>query len=192
MSEKPILQFRRGTRFVDEKGNTIVNEQGQAIRDDWTAYTQLADHVKPLEGELVVEFEQIYNPLTGELGKVTPRFKIGYGNLEFRDLDYISPDSFTLPNKGYITLSSAGWQPVLDENNEEVEKNFYQIVTVTNATVTKNSMVDFQPTPEQVALLKTCGVTLTPINSNGTVKVYLTGDKLTSDYILQVTVTEVE
>jgi hypothetical protein len=187
MAEKPILQFRRGTRFVDENGNTLLDENGLAVRDDWTTYTQMTDHINPLEGELVIEYEVVNGT-----GRKTPRFKLGDGVHTFAELDYWSADIFNTSDKGSIKLLSDAWQPESDPDNVALENRFYQVVTVNNARVTKNSKVDIQPTPDQLTQLSSQGASLTTLNSDGIVKVLLIGNKLDSDYELQVTVTEVK
>lgn len=187
MAEKPILQFRRGTRFVDENGNTLLDENGLAVKDDWTTYTQMSDHVNPLEGELVIEYEVVNGT-----GRKTPRFKLGDGVHTFAELDYWSADIFNTSDKGSLTLLADGWQQETDLSGNPVSKRFYQIVTVNNARVTKNSKIDIQPTPEQLAEFSSQGVSLTTVNNDGVVKVLLSGNQLTSEYVLQATVTEVK
>ena len=70
---KYLFQLRRGTRYVDNNGATLLDEDGNPVRDDWGTYTAQENQLNPLDGELVVEFE--YCPTTG---KTTPRFKLGY------------------------------------------------------------------------------------------------------------------
>ena len=95
-NNKHIFQLRRGTRYVDNNGTTLLNEDGTPVRDDWAKYTAQETHLNPLDGELVLEFE--YNPTTQ---KKTPRFKIGCDDKPFADLDYIRPrrlpDTFDFP-----------------------------------------------------------------------------------------------
>ena len=112
-----IFQLRRGTRYVDEKGNTLLNDDDTPVRDDWATYTARENHRKPLEGELVVEFEQFYNPATGTLGKKLPRFKLGDGDNEFADLEYISPDSFVLPTRSTVDIAPDNWLRVDCDGN---------------------------------------------------------------------------
>ena len=133
-----------------------------------------------------MEFE--YNTVTG---KTTPRFKIGYDNLAFSELEYISPDSFILPTPASVTLLPDAWQPVLDDYGEPMANRFYQPVTVNNAIITPNSKVDLQPTPKQLAIFHEKDITFTAINRGGNVRVCIVGQKPTQEYILQATVTEV-
>lgn len=186
MANKYIFQLRRGTRYVDENGATLLNENGTPVRDDWATYTAQENHLNPLDGELVVEFE--YNPTTQ---KKMPRFKLGCDDKVFADLEYISPDSFILPTPASITLSPSEWQPVLDDNNNPIPNRYYQPVTVNNAIITPNSKVDLQPSPAQLAIFHEKDITFTAINRGGNVRVCLVGQKPTQEYTMQVTVTEV-
>lgn len=52
-------------------------------RDDWKEYESQEDHMKPLAGELVLEYDN-----------GVPRLKIGDGEKEFSALPYMSVDSF--------------------------------------------------------------------------------------------------
>lgn len=182
---KYIFQLRRGTRYVDDKGATLLNADGTPVRDDWTTYTAKDGHLNPLDGELVVEFE--YNPTTG---KKTPRFKLGYDDNTFANLEYISPDSFILPTPASIILLPDAWQPV-EENGELITNRYYQPVTVNNAIVTSNSKIDLQPSPEQLAIFAEKDVTFTAINAGGNVRVCVVGEKPTGTYTINATVTEV-
>lgn len=183
---KYIFQLRRGTRYVDENGATLLGENGTPVRDDWTTYTAQADHLNPLDGELVLEFE--YNPTTQ---KKTPRFKIGCDNRPFAELEYISPDSFILPTPASITLLPDAWQAVLDENEAPIPNRYYQPVTVNNAIITPNSKVDLQPSPADLTIFHEKDIAFTAINAGGNVRVCVIGQKPTQEYTIQVTVTEV-
>lgn len=222
---KYVFQLRRGTRYVDENGKTLYNEDGTAIKDEWADYTARPDHINPLDAELVVEFVQVYYPETQTFGKVTPRFKIGYNNAEFADLDYISPDSFILPSQATVTVTPEGWMRVdsdgkiIDSNGNAlgvdgsiVEEDYYEIdkdgniidaddkliknryvqfVDVVDATITPNSKVDIQPSPEDLIVFSEKDVTFTTINAGGYVRVCIVGEKPTKTYIFNATVTEV-
>lgn len=182
---KYIFQLRRGIRYVDNNGATLLNDDGTPVRDDWATYTAQENHINPLDGELVVEFE--YNPNTG---KKTPRFKLGYDDNIFANLEYISPDSFVLPTPASITLSPDAWQPV-EEGGEIIKNRYYQPVTVNNAIITPNSKVDLQPSPTDLAIFHEKDITFTAVNAGGNVRVCLVGQKPAQEYTIQVTVTEV-
>ena len=182
---KYIFQLRRGTRHVDDNGATLLKADGTPDRDDWTTYTAQENHVKPLAGELVIEFE--LNPKTG---KTTPRLKIGDGVNEFANLEYISVDSFVLPTPTTITLygGEEHWKPV-----EGFENRYVQDITRQLAgKITVNSKVDLQPTPEQLYLFQSKEVSFTTVNKDGEVRVCAIGVRPENDYEgIQVTITEV-
>ena len=192
MDYKYVCQLRRGTRYVDENGNTLLDDSGKPVRDDWATYTAQANHRNPLDGELVVEFE--YNPVTG---KKTPRFKLGYDDTIFADLDYISPDSFVLPSQATVTIKPENWLAVdtdgniVEETDGVVTNRYIQYVTVDNATITPNSKIDLQPTPEDLAIFYQKELAFTAINSGGQVRVCVIGQKPTDEYTFRATVTEV-
>ena len=166
--KKYVMQLRRGWKD-DTTG-----------RDDWAEYEAQATHMKPLEGELVLEYDN-----------GVPRLKIGDGISEFSALPYISVDSFILPTPASITIYPDRWEQTRDENGDLVKNRYYQYVTVNNAVITPNSKVDLQPKPEDMVIFHEKDLTFTAINSNGTVRVCVVGQKPTSQYTMQVTVTEV-
>ena len=168
MPKQYICQLRRGI-----KDDSIG-------RDDWATYESQSDHMKPLAGELVLEYDN-----------GIPRLKIGDGIREFSALPYMSVDSFILPTPASITLFPEEWNPVLDENEEAIPNRFYQPVTVNNAIITPNSKVDLQPSPEDLAIFHEKDLTFTAINSEGNIRVCVIGQRPTQEYTMQVTVTEV-
>ena len=186
-----IVQFRRGTRWVNATGNTLVDADGNPLKDDWTAYSQLDDHIKPRAGEFVVEFEQEYDVKNNKLGKIIPRFKIGDGEHEFAELGYISLDSFVTPTPATITVDPSKWESSKDEDNNLIENSYYQYVEVKNAAITANSKVDIQLSPEDILKFREKDITFTTINAGGTVRVCAIGQKPSNTYTFNVTVTEV-
>ena len=163
-----ISQMRRGVKD-DTSG-----------RNDWVEYEKLPNHLIPLEGELVLEYDN-----------GVPRLKIGNGKDKFSALPYMSVDSFILPTPAYITLVPGAWDPVLDENNQPIANRYYQPVTVRNAVITPNSKIDLQPSPEQLAVFAEKDITFTTINKGGNVRVCVVGQKPIQEYTMQVTITEV-
>lgn len=149
-------------------------------RDDWATYEAQTNHILPLEGELVLEYDN-----------GIPRLKIGDGVREFSALPYMSVDSFILPTSASITLVPDQWLPVLDDNEEPIPNRYYQPVTVNHAVITPNSKVDLQPTPEQLAVFYEKDITFTAINRGGNVRVCIVGQKPTQEYTISATVTEV-
>lgn len=183
---KHIFQLRRGTRYVDETGATLLNQYGKPVRDDWATYTAQENHLDPLAGELVLEYEEVYGT-----GKKTPRLKIGDGENTFANLEYISVDSFILPTPASVTVYANKWQPVKDENGVDVPNRYYQEVDVRNATITPNSKVDLQITPEDLVVFHEKDVSFTTVNEDGNVRVCIIGKQPTNNYTLRATVTEV-
>lgn len=180
---KYIFQLRRGTRYVDGAGNTLLNEDGTPMRDDWATYTNQEDHLDPQEGELVLEYE--VNP---ETGKKTPRLKIGDGISIFAALDYISVDSFILP-KQPTTITLFGGDAWTSVSNKRYEQDVTEQLI---GLVTPNSKIDLQPTPEQLNVLAKDRVALTTVNEDCQVKVYAVGDKPQHNYEnIPITITEV-
>lgn len=162
---KYIFQLRRGIKETDSNGNII--------RDDWADYEEKEDHIKPLEGELTLEY---YNGI--------PRLKIGDGVSEFSELPYMSIDSFVLPKAASVTIYTGKWE-------QDTDNRWYQVVTVDNAVITPNSKVDLQPNAEQLAIFHEKDLAFVIENEDGVLSVYCVGQKPTNDYIIQAVVTEV-
>lgn len=167
-----IQQLRRGKKETDSMG-TIT-------RDDWAEYEAKADHQKPLEGELVLEYDN-----------GVPRLKIGDGVREFSQLPYMSVDSFVLPSPSSVTLYADKWIPVRNGAGEAVVDTYAQVVTVANAMIAPNSKVDLQPNADQLCDFYDLGVALTTENEDGIVTVYVIGGQPSKSYTIQATVTEV-
>lgn len=161
-----ISRLRRGTK------NDEVN--------DWARYEADPNHVKPLAGELVLEYD--YG---------IPRLKIGDGIHEFSELPYMSVDSFILPKPISVTLYSNKWEQVVDEDDALVLDTYSQVVTVDNAVITSTSKIDLQPTLEQLTELYDLGIALTTENNDGIVTVYSVGTIPKKQYTIQATVTEI-
>ena len=181
MSTRYIFQLRRGTKYVDGNGNVLLNVDGTPMRDDWATYTAQENHINPLEGELVLEYE-----LNSTTGKIIPRLKIGDGEHTFAELEYMSVDSFILPKPISVTLYADSWEPV-----EGTEDTYCQVVNVNNAVITPNSKVDLQLTPNQLCDCTSSGIALTAVNTDGLVTVYSVGDKFENDETISATVSEV-
>lgn len=80
-----------------------------------------------------------------------------------------------------ITLPISNWV--------ESANIYSQVVTVAGATA--NSKIDIHPTPEQLVELQSAGIALMAVNEGGVITVYALNHKPTSDYVMQVTITEV-
>lgn len=66
---------------------------------------------------------------------------------------------------------------------------YSQVVSIER--VTPNSLVDLQPSVEQLEIFHEKDLAFTTENDGGTVTVYAIGDKPTNDYTIQATVMEV-
>lgn len=162
---KYIFQLRRGWKETDSNGNII--------RNDWADYEAKDNHMKPLEGELVLEYDN-----------GIPRLKIGDGVQEFSELPYMSIDSFVLPTPISVTIYANKWRQASDNR-------WYQVVTVDNAIITSRSKVDLQPSSEQLAIFYEKDLTFVTENEDGVVSVYCVGQVPENDYTIQATIMEI-
>ena len=161
---KYVTQLRRGVKD-DATG-----------RNDWIQ----SSHILPLEGELVLEYDN-----------GVPRLKIGNGVDAFSVLPYMSVDSFILPTQTSIILSPEKWQEVLDQHSAPIPNRYYQMVHINDAVVTPTSKVDLQPSPEQLLIFHQKDITFTAINDGGNIRVCVVGQKPNNEYVIQATITEV-
>lgn len=92
---------------------------------------------------------------------------------------------------GGITAASAKIGTVkLTASKWVGEGNLYsQVVQVYGAT--PNSQIDLTPSVEQLAIFHEKDLALVAENEDGVITVYAIGQKPTSDYMIQVTITEV-
>lgn len=160
MSIKYTFQLRRGWKD-DSTG-----------KNDWAEYEKREDHVLPLEGELVLEYDN-----------GIPRLKIGDGQHEFSELPYMSVDSFILPTPAKVHLGT-DWV-------QDADNRYYQVVTVQNVVITPNSKVDLQVSPEDLTVFHEKDLAFVAENEDGVVRVYCIGQVPQNEYDLQCTVTEV-
>ncbi len=142
-------------------------------RNDWATYEAKDDHIKPLEGELVLEYDH-----------GIPRLKIGDGVSEFSQLPYMSIDSFVMPTPASVTLCADKWE-------RDADNRYYQVVTVNNTIITPNSKVDLQPSAEQLTIFHEKDLAFVAENEDGVVSVFCVGQMPTNDYTIQTTVMEV-
>ena len=156
-----ISQMRRGVK------DTTIG------RDDWATYEKSPNYMKPLEGELVLEYDN-----------GIPRLKIGDGVHNFSELPYMSVDSFILPTPAFVTLYANKWEKASDNR-------YYQVVTVNNATITPNSKVDLQPDSAMLEIFHQKDLAFVTENEDGVVSVFCVGQVPANDYTIQCTITEV-
>ena len=159
MAQQHMVKLRRGWKGDD--------------RDDWVRYESEPDHIKPLAGELVLEYDH-----------GVPRLKIGDGIHEFSELPYMSIDSFVLPTPISITIYANKWEKASDDR-------WFQKVIVDNVVITPNSKVDLQPSSEQIVVFHEKDLAFVAENEGGIVSVYCVGQRPLNDYTVQATVTEV-
>ena len=157
---KYICKLRRGDK--DSTG-----------RDDWAEYEAKPDHIKPLYGELVIEYDN-----------GIPRLKIGDGVHEFSELPYISVDSFLLPKTASVYLDAEKWV-------QDADERYCQVVTVQNAVITANSKVDLTPSAEQLDIFHEKDLAFVAENEDGVVSVFCVGQMPANSYKIDATVTEV-
>ena len=80
-----------------------------------------------------------------------------------------------------VTLLASGWKGG--------ESPYYQVVDVEGVSV--NSMVNLQPSVEQLEIFHDKDIAFTTENDGGVVTVFAIGDKPTNDYTIQATLVEV-
>ena len=80
-----------------------------------------------------------------------------------------------------ITLPASAWKGA--------ESPYSQVVTVEGVSV--NSMVDLQPSIEQLEIFHGKDLAFSTENDGGVVTVYAIGDKPANDYTIQATIVEV-
>ena len=85
------------------------------------------------------------------------------------------------PKLTSITMPAASWSG---------SSNPYSQVVACNG-VNVNSKLDLQPTPAQIVELQDAEISLMATNTNGVVTVWAIGNKPTSDYTMDVLITEV-
>ena len=193
-----ICQLRRGTKdewktyedskyvqaqtysssltYYSDKNGTVANPQPttQSNITNGVYYIQNPQYIAPLEGELVLEYDE---------NKV-PRLKIGNGVDDYSALPYLSTDSFVLPTYAYVELPSDKWVLVS-------ENRWGQEATVHNAVITECSKVDLQPDVEQLSIFYKKDIAFVTENEGGKVTVFCIGQKPIDNYTIQATVTEV-
>lgn len=145
----------------------------RGTKEEWET---VGKDIVPLEGELVLEYDN-----------GVPRLKIGNGKDLYKDLPYMSVDSFISPTHSKINLYSTLWEPNPDG------PGYIQYITDQLAgKITLKSQVDLQPTPAQLDAFKQKDVAFTAINEDGNVYVCATGVCPKQDYEgIQISITEV-
>ena len=146
----------------------------------------------------------------GEIGytpKITFRYDPDTGDLYYDsdgillDKEYV--DSYNLATKDFVTnlvqemvnkatSTYASVTVYADRWKQgDDEEEWYQEVVVANATITERSMIDLQPSKEQLIIFQAKELEFVAENEDCVVTVTCIGQKPTNDYTIQATVTEV-
>jgi hypothetical protein len=141
--------------------------------------------IKPISAEGTVEGVTSISPTT----TLIPDTEGIVLEVEYnRDANKVIDELYALINGGpssrisYIDLPSANWKGS--------GSPYSQVVTIDG--VTENSKVDINPSVEQLAIFHTKDIAFVAENEDGVVTVYCIGQKPTSDYQMQITITEVD
>lgn len=92
-------------------------------------------------------------------------------------------------NENPITHATIGVVELLADKWEGGDNLYSQVVSIDG--VTENSQVDLTPSVEQLTVFYEKDLTFVTENEGGVVTVYAIGQKPTNDYMIQVTITEV-
>ena len=110
-------------------------------------------------------------------------------------LDYGTGGNITVVMEGPFAGGGGGTSAKLTEvtllaaNWKGAESPYSQVVAIDDVSV--NSMVNLQPSVEQLEIFHDKDIAFTTENDGGVVTVYAIGDKPTNDYTIQATVMEV-
>ena len=163
----------KATNFIPKQGELIVYD-----RDSNYSY----ERFKIGDGTTVVSNLPFTNDLTnlgiyiGPTEPTNPNIKIWINTSE--EGTGVTP---LLPRIATVTLPASGWTG---------SANPYKQVVAVNG-VTANSKIDLQPTAQQIVSLQNEDIALMAENNAGTVTFYALGGKPTSNYTMQVLITEV-
>ena len=109
------------------------------------------------------------------------KFKKADGTWQKVGGSIVTSSGFIAPKLTMITMPSHAW---IGQDNI-----YSQIVECAGVNV--NSKLDLQPTPEQVVELQDAEISLMLTNTNGIVTVYAIGGTPSTDYTMDVLITEV-
>lgn len=147
--------------------NQVILKHRRGTTEQWE---QKSDTVI-YDGEIVVE----------KSGDGYTRLKVGDGIKKYSELPYMNlPGYAAVIKKIYIELLASGWSGEQSPYSQEVVID----------GITANSQIDLQVTPEQLTELQDNEISLVATNDNGSVVIWAIGDKPTSDYTIQATVSE--
>ena len=159
--------------------------------------------VKGVRGPQGERGEQGIQGIQGKKGDI-PNIKFEYdeetGDLYYYiDGIYMSSDDIVtkedIAKKGYIEITGGdiNWykEEVYDDDGFYVGTYYGQAVEVKDATITENSKIDLQLSPEQLVIFYEKDLAFMIVNDNKDVTIYCIGQIPQNNYTLQVSVTEV-
>jgi hypothetical protein len=99
--------------------------------------------------------------------------------------------SHLMPKTVSVTLLADNWTDGTDENGDLIPDSWCQVVLQGSDLITAYSQVDLQPSTGQLAIFHEKDLAFVAENDDGVITVFCVGQKPTSDYTIQATVTEV-
>ena len=178
-----------GVVYFKLEGNMLLEELKAKLTE--MSPTVNAILVTPIETPLTAEEIETYKtlktnyPNTTVLNDSGAWMKVKYNADIKRQLEDVKSHLTvaTSPARiGTVTLLAAEW--------EGSDNLYHQIVDIEG--VTENSQVDLTPGIDQLAIFYNKDLSFVTENDRGVVTVYAIGQKPTSDYTIQVTITEVQ
>lgn len=159
--------------------------------------------VKGVRGPQGERGEQGIQGVQGKKGDI-PNIKFEYdketGDLYYYiDGIYMSSDDIVtkedIAKKGYIEITGGdiNWakEEVYDDDGFYVGTYYGQAVEVKDATITENSKIDLQISPEQLVIFYEKDLSFMIVNDSKEVTIYCVGQIPQNNYTIQVSVTEV-
>lgn len=196
-NSKKYISLNRLSDFLDNLKNIfapLIHKHTTADITNYTVDTELsATSENPIANKTVdAEFTAVNNAfdaVTGVLDTMGDAIDVlseAVNNHNHNDIYYTETEIDEKLSSALTRVSTV----TLNANNWTGESNYwYQVVNVSN--VTANSKIDLNPTAAQIVELQDLDIALMAENNSGTVTIYVFGGKPTSDYIMQVTITEV-
>lgn len=167
--------------FVLKEGNGYIDGTvgGYGVTYDGDTVITVNGVSEDSEDYIIIGEKPVYHPLNENF--------IPGGIARVKDVEAMIKEALEAYNKpavrkATITLNVSDW---VDDDN-----GCYQVVDVAGAT--PYSMVDLQPTAEQLSIFHEKDVAFVAENEGGVITVFCIGVKPTNDYVIQATVTEVE
>lgn len=171
LSANEIITLDSNKIIYSDKPNKIF---GDDFNSNWVRFAQGYNHLKITgNGHLIIEHRDII--------KVADAFD----DANFMDTTPASKNALRL---AHIHLLTTRWTKDVKLTNGQV--TYYQPVTI--AGVTQNSLLNMQPTDEQLLSLQAEGVELQLVNDDGNIMAYSYGGFPSNNYEIQITVEETD